>query len=238
MNLNRIGLGFIDIILCKSRSVLSGILFQSRFPITFIIACIIVNFSTGGELIVNVGASLLYFGFGYSLYNNHSLFIFLKAHWRDYFLAGIIGYSLFMMVTLAIDSKLQPDIYNRSVTSSAETGWDIESLWLLQYLLKITCAVLFSYAFIGLSERRFGSYNPKLRFISDGAYWMYLIHLPIVTIITFSMFSLNIPVGVKFIIAIGATSIICLVTYKYLVRHTPIGILLNGRRYPFKTTES
>ncbi len=238
MNLNRIGLGFIDIILCKSRSVLSGILFQSRFPITFIIACIIVNFSTGGELIVNVGASLLYFGFGYSLYNNHSLFIFLKAHWRDYFLAGIIGYSLFMMVTLAIDSKLQPDIYNRSVTSSAETGWDIESLWLLQYLLKITCAVLFSYAFIGLSERQFGSYNPKLRFISDGAYWMYLIHLPIVTIITFSMFSLNIPVGVKFIIAIGATSIICLVTYKYLVRHTPIGILLNGRRYPFKTTES
>ena len=212
MNLNRIGLGIIDSILGKSRSVLSGILFRSRFPIPFIIACIIVNFSTGGELILNVGASLLYFGFGYSLYDNPSLSMFLKTHWRYYFLAGMIGFTLFMTVTLAMNSKLQPDIYNIAVASAVETGWDIESLWLIQYLLKIICAVLFSYAFIGLSERRFGSYNLKLRFISDGAYWMYLIHLPIVTLITFSMFSLNIPVGIKFTIAIGATFIICMVT--------------------------
>ena len=237
-NLNRIGLSFIDSILGKSRSVLSGIVFRSRFPITFIIACIIVNFSTGGELVLNVGASLLYFGFGYSLYGNPSLFMFLKTHWKYYFIAGMIGFTLFMIVTLAMDSKLQPDIYNRAVAGAVETGWDIESLWLLQYLLKITCAVLFSYAFIGLSERQFGSYSPKLRFISDGAYWMYLIHLPTVTIITFSMFSLNIRVEIKFTIAIGATSIICLITYKYLVRHTPIGILLNGKRYPFKPAES
>ena len=102
--------------------------------------------------------------------------------------------------------------------------------------LKIICAVLFSYAFIGLSENRFGSYNAKLRFISDGAYWMYLIHMPIVALITFLMFNLHIPVEIKFLIAIVMTSIICLGTYKYFVRSTPIGILLNGRRYPFKMT--
>ena len=102
--------------------------------------------------------------------------------------------------------------------------------------LKIICAVSFSYAFIGLSENRFGSYDARFRFISDGAYWMYLIHLPIVTLITFLMFDLHIPIEIKFLIAIAVTSIICLGTYRYLVRSTPIGILLNGRRYPFKMT--
>jgi hypothetical protein len=100
--------------------------------------------------------------------------------------------------------------------------------------IKIICGVLFSYAFIGLAEKGFGSYNAKLRFISDGAYWMYLMHLPIVTLITFFMFNLHIPIEIKFLIAIVMTSIICLGTYKYLVRSTPIGILLNGKRHPFK----
>ena len=84
--------------------------------------------------------------------------------------------------------------------------------------------------FIGLSENRFGSYNARLRFISDGAYWMYLIHLPIVTLTTFLMFDLHIPIEIKFLIAIAVTSIICLGTYKYLVRSTLIGVLLNGQR--------
>jgi len=102
--------------------------------------------------------------------------------------------------------------------------------------ITIICGVLFSYAFIGLAEKGFGAYNPRLRFISDGAYWMYLIHLPIVTLITFFMFNLHIPIEIKFLIAIVMTSILCLGTYKYFVRSTPIGIFLNGRRYPFEMT--
>ena len=234
--LDRIGQGFIGSTVRKSRSVLSGILFRSRFPIVFIIVCCVINLSTGGELIVNPGASLLYFGFGYSLYRNPSLFMFLKAHWRYYFLVGLVGFTLFMIVTLIIRSNLPTDIYNDDITSAVETGKDMGLLWLLQYLLKIICGVLFSCALIGLAENRFGSYNAKLRFISYGAYWMYLIHLPIVTLITFFMFNLHIPIEIKFLIGIVMTSIICLVTYKYFVRSTLIGTLLNGRRYPFKMT--
>ena len=78
--------------------------------------------------------------------------------------------------------------------------------------------------------------NPKSRFISDGAYWMYLIHLPIVTLVTFFMFNVHMPIEIKFLIAIAVTSLICLGTYKYLVRSTLIGTLLNGKRYSFKLT--
>ena len=237
--LNRIGLDFISSLFRESKSALSSILFRSRFPIVFIIVCIVINVwflaPTWGELILNPLATGLYFGFGYSLYKNPSLFTFLKAHWRYYFIAGLIGFTLYMLLSVADLKNLAADIYSDDMTDITEE--DIYGLLeLSKYLLKIICAVLFSYAFIGLSENKFSSYNAKLRFISDGAYWMYLIHLPIVALITFFMFNLHIPIEIKFLIAIVMTSIICLVTYKYLVRSTLIGTLLNGRRYPFKAT--
>jgi glucan biosynthesis protein C len=236
-SLNRIGLGFIGSVFRKSKSALSGILFRSRFPIVFMIVCSVINLPTGGELIINPIASGLYFAVGYSLYRNSSLFMFLKAHWRYYFLAGIVGFTLYTILNVAGGEDLATDIYSDDITNAVETEKDIiELLRLLQYLSKIICGVLFSYAFIGLAEKKFGAYNPSLRFISDGAYWMYLIHLPVVTLITFFMFNLHIPIEIKFLIAIVMTSIICLGTYKYFVRSTPIGILLNGRRYPLRMT--
>jgi hypothetical protein len=233
--LSRIELGFIGNVCRQFKSVLSGIIFRPRLPIVFIILCCVINLPTGGELILNPIGSGLYFAIGYSLYRNSSLFMFLKAHWRYYFLAGLVGFTLYMILDGTEASNLAIEIYSQELTSTVEEAK--ENLWLLRYLLKIICAVLFSYAFIGLSENRFGSYNAKLRFISDGAYWMYLIHLPIVALITFFMFNLHIPIEIKFLIAIGTTSMICLATYKYCVRSTLIGILLNGRRYPFKITE-
>ena len=231
--LNRIGLGFIGDVFGESKSVLSSILFRSRFPIVFIILCSVINLPTQGELIVNPIASGLYFVIGYSLYGNASLFTFLKAHWRRYFLAGLVAFTLYMI----LESKnLVTDIYSTDMKGDEYLKAISEPFAIIIVSIKIICGVLFSYAFIGLAEKRFGAYNPRLRFISDGAYWMYLIHLPIVTFITFFMFNFHMPIEIKFLIAIVMTSIICLGTYKYFVRSTPIGILLNGRRYPFKMT--
>ena len=232
--LNRIGLGFIGNVFGEYKSVLSSILFRSRFPIVFIIICSVINLPTQGELIVNPIASGLYFVIGYSLYGNASLFTFLKTHWRRYFLAGLVAFTLYMI----LESKnLVTDIYSTDMKGDEYLKAISEPFAIIIVSIKIICGVLFSYAFIGLAEKRFGAYNPRLRFISDGAYWMYLIHLPIVTFITFFMFNFHMPIEIKFLIAIVMTSIICLGTYKYFVRSTPIGILLNGRRYPFKMTE-
>jgi len=231
--LNRIGLGFIGNMFRKSRSVLSVILFRSRFPVVFISFCSVINLPTQGELIINPIASGLYFVIGISLYGNASLFKFLKAHWRYYFLAGLVVFSLYVI----LESKnLVTDIYSADMKGDEYLRAISEPFAAITVSIKIICGVLFSYAFIGLAEKRFGAYNPRLRFLSDGAYWMYLIHLPIVTLITFFMFNLPIPIEIKFLIAIVMTSIVCLGTYKYFVRSTPIGILLNGRRYPFKMT--
>ena len=224
--LQKIGLGVIGSILRKCKVALSGILFRPRFPIVFILLCSTINLPTQGELIINPIASGLYFVIGFSLYGNASLFKFLKKQWKYYFLAGLVGFTFFMM--LESKNSEPPSLFDLRAIS--------EPFALVSVFLNILCAVLFSYAFIGLVEKRFGSYNARLRFISDGAYWMYLIHLPIVTFITFAMFNLQMPAEIKFVIAIVFTTAICLVTYKYLVRSTLIGLLLNSKRHPFKLT--
>jgi glucan biosynthesis protein C len=229
--LSGIGLGFIGSILQKSKSIVSGILFRSRFPIVFIILCSVINLPTQGELIVNPIAGGLYFAIGYNLYGNVRLFTFLQAHWKYYFLAGLVGFTLY---TILESKNLVTDIYSGDLTGDKYLKVISEPFVAITVSSKIVCAILFSYAFIGLSEKKFGSYNAMLRFISDGAYWMYLIHLPIVTLITFFMFNLHMSIEFKFLIAIVMTSMICLGTYKYFVRSTLIGILLNGKRHPFK----
>jgi glucan biosynthesis protein C len=236
--LRSVGLGVISDISHKAKSLSSRLLFRPRFPLVFIILACVINFPTGGELILNPIGSGLYFAVGYSLYRNTSLFLFLKSYWRYYFLAGIVGFTLYTILNV-VSMNLTTNIYTTD-TARALGAEDktTELLALSRYMLKMLCSVLFAYAFIGLAESRFGSYNAKLRFISDGAYWMYLIHLPLVAFISFSMLNLAIPIEMKFIIAIVTTSIICLVTYKYFVRSTIIGILLNGRRYPFKATRT
>ena len=217
--LDRIGLGFIGNILRRSKSLVSCAMFRPRFPLVFILLCTMINLPTEGRLIVNPIAGGLYFVLGYSLYGNTSLVTFLKAQWRYYFFLGLVGFTLFLVLE---SRNIVNDIYSTKLDGNEYLRTMSESIPAILMFIKIVCAVLFSYAFIGLSEKRFGSY------------WMYLIHLPIVTFITFLMFKWPIPIEIKFLLAIAATSIICLGSYKYLVRSTFIGILLNGKRHPFK----
>ena len=143
----------------------------------------------------------------------------------------MLGFILLMILEA---KDLFKDIYGADLKGVEYLKAIAEPSISLKVFIKVSCALLFSYAFIGLSENRMSSFNSKLRFVSDGAYWMYLIHLPIVTLLTFSMFGWAVSVWYKFSLAVVITSVICLLSYRYLVRPSFIGVLLNGRRYPLK----
>ena len=180
---------------------------------------------TGGELITNPIATGLYFVLGYLLYKNVNLFETMKKNWHVYLSVGLVAFALFF--ALEIFKYYEP--FKDLPTSQEKENAEI-LLWFLQQPIKVTSALFLSCSFIGLIETKFGDYSFAKRFISDGAYWMYLIHLPIVTFITFFMFRFDINPVFKFIVAILLTSAICLGTYKYIVRPTLIGTLLNGKR--------
>ncbi len=97
---------------------------------------------------------------------------------------------------------------------------------------------LFVFGIMGMFMRFFSSSNAKMRYLSDSSYWVYLIHLPLTAFIPGLMINLNMPAHIKFLIVLLATSIICLLTYHYLVRSTFIGKFLNGKKYPHKLEEN
>ena len=77
----------------------------------------------------------------------------------------------------------------------------------------------------------FKSYHPITRWIADSSYWVYLMHLPVVAFTTFFLArNLVAPAEIKFLIACFVTSALGFVTYKYIIRTTPVGWMLAGKR--------
>lgn len=213
----------------KLVNLIAIIVFKARIPIGFILVCGVANFWSGGELMINPLGSGMYFLFGFSLYKNASLFSFLKKRWGYYLLAAIFVFSVYVILDMNGVEDITQFIYQTEMKGNETRNLGLFTLTM--YGLDIIGAVLFSMGFIGLAEAKFGSYNGFSRFISDGSYWMYLIHLPIVALTTFFLFGWPILPEVKFILAIGVTGGVCLLTYYYLVRSTFIGVFLNGSRH-------
>lgn len=87
------------------------------------------------------------------------------------------------------------------------------------------------FAITGLFLTYFNYPSPRLRWLTDSAYWVYLVHLPVTIAISLPMFDLAIPPSFKFITNLILTSLICLASYDLWIRNGRIGELLNGRRH-------
>ena len=68
-----------------------------------------------------------------------------------------------------------------------------------------------------------------IRFVSDSAYWLYLAHLPLVLIGQRWLQDVNWPIGLEFLLLVSTLTVVLLISYRWLIRPTPIGWLLNGR---------
>ena len=90
---------------------------------------------------------------------------------------------------------------------------------------------LMIYGFLGLFLRYLDRESPRWRYLTDASYWMYLIHLPIAVAAPVLFAGLAWPVGLKFALTLSLVTAFSLLTYRYGIRATFIGKMLNGRRY-------
>ena len=118
----------------------------------------------------------------------------------------------------------------------------LEFLWIIGTVFYGAAAAFFSVGLVGLFERLLRSSRTWIRWLADSSYWIYIIHLPVVAFLTFYLahldrqswlksltgFSWN--AELKFLVVCVVTGVIGIVTYQYLVRYTPIGTLLNGKK--------
>ena len=96
---------------------------------------------------------------------------------------------------------------------------------------------LWSYAVITLFLAYAESPRPLQRYMADGSYWIYLIHLPFTIWMPGVLAPLALPALVKCGIVLSVTTAVTAGTYYLFVRSTWIGEALNGRRYARRPAE-
>jgi len=85
-------------------------------------------------------------------------------------------------------------------------------------------------ALTGLALRFCSGESPARRTLADASYWIYLMHLPLVMILQVYAVRLPGPAWLKFVAIIAITFGLLLLTYKWFVRRTFIGVFINGRK--------
>jgi glucan biosynthesis protein C len=91
-----------------------------------------------------------------------------------------------------------------------------------------------TYGVLGLFLRFVTKQNKVFKFVSDASYWIYLIHLPLVFFFLIFLSKLGIGAIGVILLTTSSTIGIGVLSYKLLVRHTPVSLLLNGRVYPLR----
>ena len=101
---------------------------------------------------------------------------------------------------------------------------------LLASLLQPAFAWTMSLGLIGLFSRFCSRPSPLVSWLADASYWMYLVHVPLVMVAQMVVRSWTMPADLKFLVVMALVTPVLLVSYRYGVRSTPIGRLLNGPR--------
>jgi hypothetical protein len=91
-------------------------------------------------------------------------------------------------------------------------------------------AWLMAFGCMGMFRSLLTRENKTIRYLSDSSYWLYLAHLPLCIAAQAMIHAWPVSVWIKWpLLSIVLTGFL-LLTYRYLVRYTPIGTMLNGPR--------
>lgn len=103
---------------------------------------------------------------------------------------------------------------------------------------RLTYALIYAFscwswvvAITGFCVRHLSAPSETWRYLADASYWMYLTHLPLVLALQVVVMRWPVHWSIKFLLIVAATFALLLLSYRYLVRGTFIGSVLNGRRY-------
>ncbi|RYY56139.1 MAG: hypothetical protein EOO09_07875 [Chitinophagaceae bacterium] len=101
--------------------------------------------------------------------------------------------------------------------------------WVVKALAAVQSITLVS-GVIGFFLKFFASAGPRWRYISDASFWMYLLHLGLIAGLQVWFIYLGISPFLRFPLVLGITFFVTLVSYRYMVRYTIIGVYLHGKR--------
>jgi hypothetical protein len=170
------------------------------------------------KLIPSIGGLIFYLFFylaGWLLFKSkHLLNTMMHSDWLC-FILGVVLFSVYFFMEDSMNELLHLKLIIQSITT-----------WLL--IFGIT----------GLFIRYGSIYSKRMRYMSDSSYWVYLLHLPLTFAIPGLIADWPLHANLKLLVVVISTTIICFVTYHYLVRGTFVGQFLNGRKYSIKKSDN
>jgi glucan biosynthesis protein C len=118
--------------------------------------------------------------------------------------------------------------YIALIYSTVDRGWAFH-VNRAAHALGLWCLI---FGITGLFLRYLSGHSVRRRYLCDSSYFLYIAHFPV--IIAFQVLLLGVPLPplVKMALVLTATIAVLMPTYRYAVRPTALGALLNGRRYP------
>lgn len=168
------------------------------------------------DILPHAAPLLLYggcFALGWSLQRGRKALAGVADSWRAHTAVAVVGTLLTLAVAEpAMRAPGSTRMLFQLFFAAMMWGWALASL--------------------GLFLRFRRSESPVWRYLADASYWVYLVHLPIVAATQVALSRASGSCWLKFILTSAIAAALSLASYHLLVRSTPIGTLLNGRRYP------
>lgn len=155
----------------------------------------------------------IFFGFGWLLYRSRDLLGAVEGNpWIKLAIslpAGLLAYALFSgAIAVPEPLPIAPTILVISGVAAWSTMFGV---W-------------------GLFARFLAGARPWVRYLADASYWIYLIHIPILVAAQLGLARTGLPPALRVTIATSVAIALSFVTYALIVRHSPIGTLLHGKR--------
>ena len=175
----------------------------------------------------------IFFFYGYGLWGRRALIEDLKRQ-RSVAVMAASGFAVYTLHLVLLGALQGAD----GAGSSGVIAW----LALVEVLARGCAVVLLTLALVGGFEALFRAPRRWVRWTADASYWIYVMHLPVVAWLTFWLAHLDRSgrltaltgfawsAELKFLAAALATTVLGLLSYRYLVRDSPLGTLLNGNR--------
>src|SRR5262245_22417959 len=161
----------------------------------------------------------VFFAVGWMLYRHRDLLSGFTRHW----VVALVGANVLVlpiMLAAVTMGLLQPD-----------PGSSIHAILALKFVA-LYMGALYSWLMVvglmGAFQHWFSGERRWVRYLSDSAYWCYIVHLIPVVLLQMALASTSLPGFIKFLIVVAGTFAVLLLSYEYLVRYTIIGTILNG----------
>jgi glucan biosynthesis protein C len=154
------------------------------------------------------------FAFGWLLYVNADLLDVLRRRAWLYTAAAILASLVYLGLLYFV----------------AQRGWNFYAAR-TAHALAMWCLI---FGVTGLFLRYLADYSALRRYLCDSSYFLYIAHLPLLVALQIPLLAVPLPPLAKVALVLAATIAVLLPAYRYSVRPTIIGAVLNGRRYPLQ----